>query len=425
MGYISSIIILLLLIFSREKQKTVAKRISLLRIFLVLWFLIVFFSNFHFLNLLEISDFAYIVCTLGIISFTNGYWLHSRSFYIPTSTRLNSKEYYYSFRLPFLIILVGAIFIVIKQLNVLLPIILAQGMQEARNQIGIDESLLLPGFWSVALAYFAKPCIMAAMILFLINVFKKKKLEFFTIILLVFLMAVYFFSEGGRLFIMDLIFVVLYLAASFKRIVSKSVQKKIKWGILFLLSLSIIATLHRGSDIWENLNSYYCGSLRYLSEFLNSSKATPSEYLYGFTCYQGFFKPFIGILNLVGFDKPDILVAADNFILWCQHCLFDIYPRGNGMNYYATCFGYSYHDGGLIGVFLCMFFYGMICSLIDKKEANNSNSLFILSIKSVFVYTILFTMAVFPFAKYLYIMTMIFLWILTRPFFSKKCFIDK
>ena len=124
--------------------------------------------------------------------------------------------------------------------------------------------------------------------------------------------------------------------------------------------------------------------------------------------YQGFVKPVFGVLASMGMEKPDLLVSANDFILIVQDLNLYIAPETK-MNYFATCFGYSYRDGGVAGVFLCMIIYGIICSYIDMKERQNLGSTKWLALKGLFFSQIFFTMSYMPYSKYLNGMVLIFI----------------
>lgn len=416
MGIICTIFLFALLIISLAGQKLNCGNIKLKSIFLALWFLISLFSNFRFEGLYPISNDAYILVIVGCLSYLIGYSLKK--------TRLIYNNHSYQttifspiFRFHYYIVLIFAIFVVVKQIELLLPIIIANGMSEARGGMG-DPDMILTGFWPVLLAYFAKPFLMASLIVILLQFFRKS-FSWQKLCLLLLLCVVYFFSEGGRLFLMDLMFCLIYIAYTHKNLIDNKRKKYVIWGIAFFALASIFATLQRGSDILGNLNFYYCGSLGYLGNFLNSPDADSSNFLYGLTSYQGFLSPIYGLLGIIGIDKPEALKNATEFIMTCQHTTYQISPDVS-INYYASCFGYAYHDGGIIAVIFVLMFYGFMCAYIDQKEVTHPYDTFWLSIKCVFVYTSLFTMAIFPFAKYLYPMTMFYIWVILKFLTYKK-----
>ena len=93
------------------------------------------------------------------------------------------------------------------------------------------------------------------------------------------------------------------------------------------------------------------------------------------------------------------------------------------MNYFATCFGYAYRDGKMLGVIFDMLIYGAMCAYVDKKESDNLASTKWLAIKVLFFSNMFFLMSYMPFSKYLNGMILIFILIIANSKLSKKCYV--
>ena len=415
------IILLCLILYKALLKRKHLHGFSQCSTFLVYWFLIVLLGSFRFYRLYDISSLVYTLVSFGCISFFIGYAvldnLASRPVKLEnqqTQTRLvplKMRWWYY-------VVLGFAVFVIIKQIVLLLPIIIASGMFEARGEMQLDDTLLMGGIWDILIAYFAKPFVKATMIVLLVNSFVGK-FDIKHISIIIVLLLLYFFSEGGRGVLLEIIFATIYLFFAFKDKLSKKRIGKIKKSIVFLSLIPIVATLDRGSDILYSLYTYYCGSLTYLTRVFQNNQDLFNDYLYGWTSFQGFIKPFFGILEQIGFEKPESLIASNGFILSAQATVIDIAPS-TPINYFMTCFGYAYKDGGILGVIIVMFIYGLMCSFIDHQEKKYYGSVRWETLKVFFFCCILFTMSYFPFAKYLNAMTIIYTYIITSKLFSKK-----
>lgn len=432
MGYICSFILLFFFLLAKIVDRNSEKHLSLDKVFLIYWLLISFLGCFHLYGLFEISSLVYFLVTMGCVSFFLGYHLRNqiRRKHISkgqtdiikngqiVSLTKRQTVFFLKFKPIFYVILIIALFIIIRQVVLLLPIILARGMAEARGDMQLDDSLLLAGGMDVLLAYFAKPFVKAAIIVLIVNSIRTK-FSFRVLLIILFSLGVYFFSEGGRAVIMDVFFALVYCLYINKDKIPNKLKKKIKKIIFLVAILPFLATIERGSDTFFSLYAYYCGSLQYLSQALQFQNLEFNDYLFGLASFQGFVKPIFGILQIFGLQKPEVLQEASDFILNAQNTVYDIAPNCP-MNYFFTSFGYAYKDGGVIGVILIHFIFGLICNFVDVKESSNSAFVRWMSVKVVFFYTILFTMSYFPFGMYLHAMTIIYIFLITSNLLTRK-----
>lgn len=424
MEIICIIILFACFLLYKNAAKKSTPGISQCSTFLLYWLIIVLLGCFHFYGLYNISSWVYLLVVVGSISFTFGYVVFSN-----VMTNVNIYKVNYSangnivLRISFYITLLFAIYIISKQILLLLPIIIASGMSDARGEMQLDDTLLIGGVWDILLAYFAKPFVKAAMIVLMANSFVSK-IDIKHIGVIIILLIMYFLSEGGRAVMLEIFFSFIYLFVLFKKRISKKRMKVIKIAVAASSVLPILATMDRGSDLFMSLYTYYCGSLTYLTSIFNNNAAIFDEYLNGWACFQGVVKPMYGILEQMGFPKPDSLIASNAFILSAQSTVLDVAPSVP-MNYFLTCFGYAYKDGGIIGVIVILFIYGVLSSFVDKKELFNNQNVRWISIKTYFFCSVLFTMSYFPFAKYLNVMTIVYIFVITNGFFSKHIKVNR
>lgn len=355
---------------------------------------------------------------IGSAAIFIGYSLVGTNSRIRINSRIEQGTHYYSrFTIFYYIALAFAIFIIIKQIIVLLPILLASGIAESRTEMSLDN-LFLEGDWAILMNYFARPFVKASLIIMVVNLFRNK-IKIKDVLLLLLLLIVAFASEGGRLLIMDVFFAFIYMLYVNRKMLAKKTKRAMNKVAMIVFGIAILATLDRGSSVIDSLYTYYCGGLTFFDLMINNNSQMFDPSLYGLNCYQGLLKPLYGILEYIGIPKPENLILADKFILATQDNAADIAPNIE-INYFITMFGYAYRDGGLLFVFLDMLVYGCLCFLIDKKEFEKWGDVRWTTIKIVFFYTMLYTMAASPFATYMPTMTVVYIFVITNRMFSKN-----
>ena len=355
---------------------------------------------------------------IGSVGFTVGYLFSGNFFKFKKRAKINKDNRTGDFNYFFYIILAFAVYVIIKQIILLLPVILVSGMGEARGEMQVDDTMTLGGGWDVLLAYFAKPFIKATIIVLLVKQFQNRiKLSHICIVIVLLLM--YFFSEGGRGILLQIFFALIYLFIVNRHKLSSKNTQRIKIAIAVLALLPILGTMDRGSRVMFSIYTYYTGGLQYLSQAIQLRADVFEDNLYGITCFQGVLKPIFGLLQLIGVEKPEALNMANQFIYSSQDTVFNIAPNCP-MNYFMTCFGYAYKDGGMIGCFFILLIFGVLCNIVDQKERINSNNIRIISIKIMFFIAIMFTMTSFPFAAYLTVLPMFYAMLITSKLLEKK-----
>lgn len=421
MDFVVFVVLLILFFFIRFTSKRNNYRgISLCKLFIGFWAVIFFFRSFYFYGLYDLSLNVYLIVVIGCLFFVMGYSMAWGALYNHhNNQRPKVAKESISFRILYYIVLIGAIYIVIKQILLLLPMIIASGMAEARGDMSEENSTVLEGPWIILYCYFASPFIKATLMVMVVKMFGHNKIKVIEIFQLVVLMMLSFLSHGGRLLIMDVFFAICYMFVVNRKHMSVKNRRNIILGVLILVSLGAYYTIERGSDFFRSIYEYYCGGITYLDQTMQNQPQLFEPYLYGMNFYQGFFKPFFGFFELMGMEKPDALIQANDFILSSQHTVSAISAKSS-INYYMGVFGYAYRDGGLLAVAFDLFIYGIICCVIDKRESTYYYAHRWLAIKIVFVYSALFTMAQSPFSAYLPVMTLFYVYIITSRFFAKK-----
>ena len=156
------------------------------------------------------------------------------------------------------------------------------------------------------------------------------------------------------------------------------------------------------------------------------SQALGSNYLfdevtYGYASLQGILNPIFGLFGIIGIKDPHILQYANEFTMNAQS--FTVYiSRSEFMNYYMTCFGYAFKDGGYIALILLLTALGYFYSSIDKKQLKND--IITDSVKIWGYQTLLFTMSIYPLASYNNVMTLVYVFIITSEMLTIERCVD-
>ncbi len=421
-----SIACLIVLLFSSclswlMNKKTYGKGIHLQTTFFVFWSLIVLWGIFKLYGLFDISDEVYILVIIGSFGFLLGNIVSTIIFDTQGYSKSTPKARYLyaenrTYKILFYVILGVSIAIVFSKILLLLPLIVTQGMSNARGMMQVDDSLQFSGSLDIIYYYFAKPFLRASLFVMIVNVFNKGVSKKYLIIVLV-LCLVHFFSDGGRGIFLDMFFSMFYMYYVTRRKISVKKSRIIKKVVVVFVSFVVMSTLQRGSGIFNTFYIYYCAGLQYLSQAINSTHFTDNTY--GFTCFLGAGKSVFGVLDLLGLKHPEILDEANKFLLEAQAYTVDVAPSEE-MNYFMTCFGYAYNDGGILAVFIIMFVYSLLCGFVDFKESVYGNTVFWRSIKILFFSGVLFTMAIFPFTKFVNFMGIIYIYLICSNVLSKE-----
>ena len=409
MIFIALIGIFLFAILSYFKENTI---LSLPFIFHSFWFMIVFLSMFHFFGLFEISNKTYSIVLLGNLFFYFGTLTSNIKLFCRNKLHIQTLNFKYRKNLMY-ILLFFAILIMLKKIMLLLPIILTSGITSARTEMILNESLNLSGFLLTLQVYFAKPFIRCVSIILMVDLFQNK-INIKNIIKVLLITMLSFLSYGGRSVMIQLFISLCILLFYYRKKISKKNKKKIMYSILIIGILTSLLTIERGVNLLENFYTYYAGSLVFFSKSLDMNYLFNSTFLYGVNGFQGIFRPIFGILNIFGIQDFSLLSKANSFLMDCQNTVFYVSPNIK-MNYFITCFGYMYKDFGILGLIVESFIFGAIMSRFKIEKGN----IYKISCFILFAQGILFSMSIIPFASYNFIMTFVYIYIITYNFKKK------
>lgn len=397
-GILSFIYLSFLAILAKKKSI-----ISNIFIFTFFWCIIVFFSLFHFYELYSISDYIYILVDVGITFYFFGDYFGNKikcKKYENLNPVNNIKEY----------VLFVAICIILIKILVMLPTIISEGIGFSRYVALQNDGVHISNFFEIIELYFAKPYLRAYLIYFSIETFYKK-IKPKNILILFILVLISYLEDGGRTVIINeiitIIAIYIFIKITKNNFFQIKTTKYIKIIVFLICGIAVFATLERGSEIFRSIYTYYCGSLVYFSENISNINLY-NGYLMGNCSLQGFYRPIFGLLNIFNINDPIALQEANNFILGIQNTVVYITPK-DYMNYFITCFGVFYKDFGFFGEIICPFIYGFYGSIVDKKILISPSNKKNMAIKILFVQGALFSMTVFCFSTFNYVMTYLYL----------------
>lgn len=405
MVWISSLILLGVAVVSYFSTRDFFSNATIFSLF---WLLIVIGTSFHIYDLEEVDEYVYYMVLSGTFFFSLAAVLFRHYIYILTRKYITEKKFKenYVWKNKFgIILLIAAIIIIIIKIYFMMDVLITSGIGAARYSA--DITIKLTGWAEIIELYFAKPYLRAFLILFTIHTFKDE-INVKKMLIIIFLTTLSYLEDGGRSVILFELFSLLYLYKLYDKNISSQCLIYMKGFIVLIIGLFIYATIERGSSVFVSFYNYYCGSLVYLSNIITSNLY--GEYTYGVTSFQGFLRPVFGFLNLVDIQDPPLLVEADRFLLGAQYYVVWITPN-DIMNYFVTCFGYFYKDMGAIGIVIFSSVYGAICGSVDGLMLNNKENIYSLSAKILTIQGIVFSMSIFCFASFNYVMTFVYIFI--------------
>ena len=200
-------------------------------------------------------------------------------------------------------------------------------------------------------------------------------------------------------------------------------KKKIKIAVavsFFIVVFSWLSAIRGGEEsdysFLQNLYGYYAGSLPYFSQRLALLQNV--DYTLGFTSFKGFFSPLFNVLSLLGLPKPELLELAAENVDSLHGTVLEISLLGGGFNSYATCFFEFFLDGGILGVIIISFLFGLYSQRLFLKTKKNKDS------RSIWKYS--WFVAIFIYLSVLHFngVVICYIWpfILERIFYRKLSF---
>lgn len=223
------------------------------------------------------------------------------------------------------------------------------------------------------------------------------------LIIAILLSLIRFLFDFRRTYIVIIVVFIIFVLILRKK---ETIQKKLKNSHLtfrkklviissFLVLIgcfSMLSKVRRGDEgsdeysLGSNFYYYYVGSIPYFS--LRVDALQDIDYTYGFTSFRGIISPFYGILNLIGFEKSDLVEIANENVNSLHNTVLLI-SKDHQFNSYATSFFEFYLDGGIFGVILLSALFGFYAQSIYNDMRTYKNDRYVMKYAlfvSIFLY---------------------------------------
>lgn len=357
---------------------------SPLFLFALFWGILCFLSDLHLYRLFETSIFAYLCILTGVAGFSIGCILvgFSKKVKCSPAQKLNLTVYN-----VLLLVCVAALY-----LNFSLIISFIKGGLDisyiyyvmAADPTG--ESGELSGMFNENLVklqqFIGYPLLYTLVPISIVEYIETKKKYY--LFVAIFLSLIRFLVDIRRTYIVIIVLFVIVLLllrrSKYKRMNIRLPKMTIKTKVLTALFLGVVTILFSmlsqariseddldkkdNYSVFSNFYFYYVGSLPYFSQRLELDKG--NEMTYGFTSFRGIASPIVGGLKMLGMEDLAVMKTANDNVNSLHAVTLNITPTHNS-NSYATLFFEFYLDGGLLGVFLISFLFGIYSQQLFVK----------------------------------------------------------
>lgn len=372
--YIAIIFSILVAFLGYLKNKDIYNPLTIL---FSIFGLILFFASLHLYGLYRASQYTYTIIFVGLISFFIGYCFIEL---IKTKKPYSGTKYFdffkYTIRYKLLYYICFIIIIFLSYRTMQVIEALSQGHSMSVIRSDAYSIINVSDWYSIISQYVVKPIVFALIPLTVIDFFiGKKKLVVITLIIIV-LTAL---GDGGRFIFLYILAQVLITAIIFKDRIGFSnkivFNRKMKLSVISLFIVISIAIFNitelRGvsSSFFRHIYFYTAGCIPHLDYRLNLLES----YTYGITFFRGYITTLLVFLNGTGIlNYPNFFTEAVQLAHVEDRVLI---ASDSYYNAFVTPFFYFYLDGGLIGVIISSFVYGIIFALSYYFVKNKRNIL--------------------------------------------------
>ena len=232
---------------------------------------------------------------------------------------------------------------------------------------------VLRSAWNVmAVQFISTPIVYASLPILMVSIYTGDKHRW--LIRLTAIMAVlWMLTSGGRSIIVWMGIYFVFLLIYYKKKIKLS--KKIKRTLFivgiaaFVLAIYITLSRRSGTDLilLKQLYVYFPVALKNFDIHVNEIINNNTGNFYGLASFYGFIYPIIFFAHqLFGLEYPQALLDARYYSFTVLEKDVSV-GQGIYMNAYATIFYQPFLDGGYIGVFVILFFWGGLCKYFYFK----------------------------------------------------------
>jgi len=278
-------------------------------------------------------------------------------------------------------------------------ILIFRGASVSAIRFSLRDVVFASYYMNFLFKFFVYPFVVANVVYFFSGVLAHKRFNAMEMVKAMLLTVMDYLANGDRIIIyIWLIGILMTWSVLRKQLANFRGYRKIKRASLVVLLVAVLMVIGRKSvshTIAYSAVTYFTGGLIYFSRALGRINQTAGQTIF-VTSYQGFFRPIMGALELVGI-KWHLFEEATEFLLTNQFNSYALdYEAKSYLNYFTTCFGYFYYDFKIIGVIVHSFIFGLFAKQSYyslKKDDLRSTGIFLFWVICVFLGMMNFAMA--------------------------------
>lgn len=377
------------------------------------WGLVTFLSGFGLYGINVPGLKIYAIMFLGIITYNFCCILFAKgrkNRKVVNTDHLNIKIYA-------ILQIITFIFLFPKCITVLK--LLGEGMPYSYIRMVYFETNQIMNVYEVFInKYIIQPFLFVSILVIAIEILRKIKNKKIIIISIVNILL-NVFMNGGRTILFQLVIIALFsfLIERKKVNISAKAKKNIKICILLIISVMILTTFKRATNVTNIVNElvknivlYFTGPIAFFEQCLTTISST-SELMYGQGFFSGLIEPFTVLYSILTNGTPympanEIGIITQNAVLIGKDIYYNAYP---------TMFFTFLKDFGILGIFIDTMIFGSISMIVynymEKYNTNYSKAIYL-----TVIFVIIFsTMWWVP----------LFTWVWVVIFVLKFCYMNK
>lgn len=388
MIYLTTTVLLLLLLFSILKEKNVYNPLS---IFLAMWFVICFLASLQLFDMYDYSYRAPLVILIGVIGYYLGFMI-ARKYKIKSIAKLpiigfdKSKEYEVREKLYIILLIIPLAVYATMAISVVGLLASGYSASTIRELYRDSGETALSGMASSLIygskllkqldSYAAKPIVLASIPLLSIDIAEKGKITK-TSLLAIISLGLSMFVTFGRINLFLVIVSIICVFLIRKRKLTKKTKRRIKYIAIvifvavavFFTFLSNVRSSGSNSNTIQNIYAYFSipvPLLDYWMEHVNDAEA----YSLGFSFISGIVANIMNVLARLNiFIEPYKVCELYNYNL-VDHFV-SVFPTYR-YNAYVSMFFAFYLDFREFGVLFGSMTFGYIVSRSYRRAKENS-----------------------------------------------------
>ena len=354
MGVFTCVVLFLAAVFSYYKEKNIYNPAFLFNLY---WFLIIGVSTLNLYNFRKIDTLVYEMVLFGTLAFNLGTAMPQIIFtgqkraasYVDGKLTLNT--YFW----------MAAGFLAIVDYAALTLIFNGSSISDIRYTL--RESVFSSYMINLIFKFVIYPIVVAFIVHYISNVLTQRTLNGKELARALLLTIMDYVANGDRIIIYIWVVGILLAFMLLRREIKDTKQyrsfRKIAIVVFVLLILIFAGRKNAAGSFVSSIVSYYVGGLIYLTRAMYRIEPEAGQTIF-VASYQGFFRPVMGVLELLGIKWNTFEMASDFLMTNQTHSYSIDVGAQRYFNYFTTCFGYFYYDFKMIGVVIHSFVFGFL-----------------------------------------------------------------